>query len=179
MEPTELEGLDVTITTTMQVLGVVVALALQVIKGLSSQWDFLSEEVRKALWPLVSIGLTVGCFYAGKVENALVAGVVVGLAASGGYSLFSGVTKAGVKPPAIVPVLLLGLLVFAAGCSDRILTSQEQFEFAMFNVRVQDWNEQCIADPNTCAQGLANMAAEMQQWERLIVGEPNSLGVTP
>jgi hypothetical protein len=61
-----------------------------------------------------------------------------------------------------------------AGCAERIITPAEQLEFANFNIRVQDWAEQCRADPNQCAHGLSNMAAEMQQWTLLITGtDPN------
>jgi len=180
VEQTQLQGLDVTITTTMQVLGVVVALALQFIKAFTVRWAALTDDMRKALWPLVSIGLTMLCFWLGKVDNWLIAGVVVGLSACGGYDWFAGASKLGAKAPPVVPMLLLGvLLIGLSGCADKIITPQEQLEFGMFNVRVQDWNEQCRADPNQCAAGLANMAAEMQQWTKLIVGEPNNLGVTP
>ena len=65
-------------------------------------------------------------------------------------------------------------VLLLAGCAERIVTPAEQLEFANFNIRVQDWAEQCKADPNSCARGLANMAAEMQQWTLLITGgDPN------
>lgn len=71
-------------------------------------------------------------------------------------------------------------LLAVAGCAERIITPAEQLEFTHFNIRVQDWAEQCRADPNQCARGLANMAAEMQQWALLITGtDPNSVEVTP
>ena len=67
------------------------------------------------------------------------------------------------------------LLLFA-GCAERIITPSEQLEFANFNIRVQDWAEQCRADPNQCGRGLLNMAAEMKQWSLLITGADPNLG---
>jgi hypothetical protein len=70
--------------------------------------------------------------------------------------------------------LLSSVLCLLASCAERIITPAEQLEFANFNIRVQDWSEQCKADPNSCGRGLANMAAEMQQWALLITGgDPN------
>jgi hypothetical protein len=71
-------------------------------------------------------------------------------------------------------------LLIVAGCAERIITPAEQLEFANFNIRVQDWAEQCRSDPNQCARGLSNMAAEMQQWTLLITGtNPNLSEVNP
>lgn len=71
-------------------------------------------------------------------------------------------------------------LLLLAGCAERIITPAEQIEFTHFNICVQDWAEQCRADPNQCARGLANMAAEMQQWTLLITGtDPNLSEVNP
>ncbi len=100
--------------------------------SITSRWDFLTDEMRKPLWPLLSIVLTAFVFYAGKIDDWLVAGIVVGLAAGGGYSLFSGITKAGVKPPPIMPVILLlcGLLL-VSGCTDKMISPAEQLLAAL------------------------------------------------
>jgi len=71
--------------------------------------------------------------------------------------------------------LLIAWLLLFAGCAERIVTPAEQLEFAHFNIRVQDWAEVCRADPNQCARGLANMAAEMQEWTLLITGADPTL----
>lgn len=76
--------------------------------------------------------------------------------------------------------LLTAWAFLFAGCAERIIAPAEQLEFANFNIRVQDWAEQCRADPNSCGRGLSNMAAEMKQWTLLITGgDPNLIEVTP
>ncbi len=114
-----MEGLDVTITTTMQVMGVVVALALQFVKAFAGRWPSLTDEMKKPLWPLLSIALTALCFWLGKVEDPFVSAVVVGLAACGGYDLFAGASRAGngPKPTPVTPMLAVcALVLFAPGC---------------------------------------------------------------
>ncbi len=118
-ETLPMEGLDVTITTTMQVMGVVVALALQFVKAFAGRWPSLTDEMKKPLWPLLSIALTAVCFWLGKVDDPFVSAVVVGLAACGGYDLFAGASRAGngPKPTPVTPMLAVcALLLFAPGC---------------------------------------------------------------
>jgi len=173
----QLQGLDVTVTTTMQVLGVVVALALQFVKAFTARWDFLSDEMRKPLWPLLSIVLTAFCFYAAKVEGWFVSGVLVGLAAGGGYSLFSGITKAGVKPPPIMPVILLLCgFMFIGGCGNVWMAPDYQSQFNQFGDSAHVWLDRCRADPNTCGQGLTNMVNELDVWMDIVNGTDPNVG---
>ncbi len=80
----------------------------------------------------------------------------------------------------LVYVVLVAWLMLFLGCAERIITPAEQLEFAHFNIRVQDWADQCKTDPNSCARGLANMATEMKQWTLLITGgDPNLMEVSP
>jgi len=178
---TTLQNIEgVTITYAMMVIGVGVGLVVQLVKAVLDRFPWFTDDLRKPVFPLVGIGVAMTVFRLMGLNDWLLGGVLIGLSAGGGYSFTAGMLeKLGLKDRPILPVLLVGLLLLTTGCTDRWITQQEQLEFAMFNVRVQDWNEQCLADPNQCAQGLANMAAEMQQWSALIVGDPNSLGVTP
>jgi hypothetical protein len=83
------------------------------------------------------------------------------------------------KTKMLAVLLVAGLMLFL-GCAERIITPAEQLEFANFNIRVQDWSDQCRADPNSCGRGMANMAAEMQQWALVITGgDPNLSEVSP
>lgn len=120
-QTTNLEGLDVTITTTMQVLAVVVALMVQFVKALLSRWPILSDEAKKALFPLLSVGFTMGLFYLSGTENWLIASIVTGLTASGGYSVFSGANKlTNGKLKKVTPILVLAGLVTLSGCANLI-----------------------------------------------------------
>jgi len=171
----------VTITYAMMVLTIGVALFVELAKVILTGFAWFTDDLRKPLLPLLSIAVTMAVFRATGQSSWLLGGVILGWSASGGYSWVAGILETvGLKSRPILPIILIlcGVL-FVAGCTDKILTPAEQLEFAMFNIRVQDWNEQCLADPNQCAQGLSNMAAEMQAWVGVIVGEPNSLGVTP
>jgi hypothetical protein len=91
-----ISSLDVTMTPTMYVLGMVVALAVEFIKAMISRWPFVTPEIRKPLMPLLSIGLSSLVFGLAGVEGWLVAGVLIGLAAGGGYDMFRATS--GLKP---------------------------------------------------------------------------------
>jgi len=91
-----ISSLNVTMTPTMYVLGMVVALVLEFIKAMISRWPFMTPEIKKPLMPLLSISLSSLVFGLAGVEGWLVAGVLIGLAAGGGYDIFRG--TAGLKP---------------------------------------------------------------------------------
>ena len=171
---------EVTLTPMMIAVGILVSLFTEFVKAIISRWPSITETITKPAFPLLGCACCMGIFALAGNEQWILCGIAVGLMTGGGYDAFKGMAAAknNIKP--IVPlILILCGVLFVAGCADKILTPGEQLEFAMFNVRVQDWNEQCIADPNQCAPGLHNMAAEMQAWNSVIVGDPNSQGVMP
>jgi hypothetical protein len=92
-----INSLDVTITPTMFVLAGVVTYMIQFLKACVSTWIWLTDERENALWPLVGMGLCSVAFGFAGVENYLVAGAVLGLAAGGGYDQFKA-TSALIKP---------------------------------------------------------------------------------
>lgn len=92
-----ISSLDVTITPTMLVLTGVVTYMIQFLKACVSTWVWLTDEREKAMWPLVGIGLCSLAFGFAGVENFLVAGGILGLAAGGGYDQFKA-TSGLIKP---------------------------------------------------------------------------------
>jgi len=180
---TENVGVEgVTLTYSMMVLTIGVALFVELVKVILSRFVWFTADMKKPFLPLLSIGITMAVFRATGQTSWLLAGVILGWSASGGYDWVAGTLQTlGLKSRTIMPLLILGVLLFnLPGCAERIITPAEQFEFANFNIRVQDWSERCKADPNTCARGLANMAAEMQTWTLLICGgDPNRIEVAP
>jgi len=94
LESNELiNNLNVTMTPTMYVIGLVVALAVEFIKALLSRFSFVTAEIKKPLFPLIGIGLSAMAFAIGGLENWLIAGVIIGLATGGGYDMFRGTSK--------------------------------------------------------------------------------------
>jgi len=85
-----ISSLEVTITPTMLVIAGFVAYAIQFIKACVGGWARLSDAIQKPLWPMVGMALCALAFGLGGVENYLVAGAVLGLAAGGGYDIFKG-----------------------------------------------------------------------------------------
>lgn len=113
-----LSDIEVTLTPLMMVLAVPISFTIQFIKALTSHWGFFTEEIKKSFFPMVSIALTIGIYCLAGIDDYLLAGVVMGLAASGGYQAFSGAGKL-IKPiaPAIPTagiLLLCAVLIF--GC---------------------------------------------------------------
>lgn len=98
-----MSSLDVTITPTMVVMAGFVSYVLQFIKACVGTWAWLTGERQKPLWPMVGIALCSLAFGLAHVENFLVAGVVLGLAAGGGYDMFKGTTA--LNPPKVPPII--------------------------------------------------------------------------
>ena len=88
-----LTNLNVTMTPTMYVTGLVVALAVEFIKAMISRWAFVTDEIKKPLFPLIGICLSSMAFAICGLENWLIAGVIIGLATGGGYDMFKGTSK--------------------------------------------------------------------------------------
>ena len=85
---------DITVTPLMLALAIPVTFAIQFIKALVGKWNFFSaDEIKKSLFPLVGIAITIMAYYFAGIENWMLAGVVMGLAASGGYDAFSGASR--------------------------------------------------------------------------------------
>jgi len=98
LEGTELvNNLNVTMTPTMYVIGLVVALAVEFIKAVLSRFSFLTAEIKKPLFPLIGVVLSSMAFSLGGIENWLIAGVIIGLATGGGYDMFKGTSNLQVK----------------------------------------------------------------------------------
>jgi len=94
LEGTEIVNtLNVTMTPTMYVIGLVVALAVEFIKAILSRWSFITSEIKKPLLPLIGVLLSSMAFVIGGVENWLIAGVIIGLATGGGYDMFRGTSN--------------------------------------------------------------------------------------
>jgi hypothetical protein len=87
-----MSSLEVTITPTMVVIAGFVSYVLQFIKACVCGWPRLTDAIQKPLWPMVGIALCSLAFGFAHVENFLVAGAILGLAAGGGYDMFKGTT---------------------------------------------------------------------------------------
>ena len=72
-------------------------------------------------------------------------------------------------------ILLLGLSL--SSCTRPVWMEPEyRFQFNAFNASVQDWDQRCRADPNTCAESLSSMAAELHAWTAIVNGiDPNEV----
>ena len=94
-----LSDIEVTLTPLMMALAIPISFAIQFIKALITKVQFFqAEEIKKSLFPMVSIGITAGVYYIAGIENWILSGVVMGLAASGGYQAFNGAAKLVKKP---------------------------------------------------------------------------------
>lgn len=91
--PESLSNLDVTLTSTTYVVGLVASLAVQFIKAIISRWPSVRPEIKKPLLPLIGIVLCCLTLAVAGVENWFVAGVVIGLASGGGYDIFKGTSN--------------------------------------------------------------------------------------
>jgi len=130
-----LGGMDVTITPMMMAMAVPIALAVEFIKAIIGRWPIITPEIRKPLFPLLGIGLALMSFALAGIENWLLAGVLIGLSAGGGYDLFKGMARVG-NGKAVTNtslMLLLCFLLLASGCiwaenpKADLLASQKTF----------------------------------------------------
>jgi hypothetical protein len=97
----DIGDIDVALTPLMMAMAIPISFAIQFVKALANRIElFKAEEIRKSFFPMISITLTIGAYYIAGIQDFLIAGIVMGLAASGGYQAFSGTAKL-VKP--IVP----------------------------------------------------------------------------
>ena len=86
----QLNNIDVTITPIMLAMAVFVSFAIQFCKALLSRITFFdADEVKKSFFPMISIALTTLAFYLAGVDNYLLGGIVMGLSASGGYTMLN------------------------------------------------------------------------------------------
>jgi len=128
-------GMDITVTPLMMAMAVPIALAVEFIKAIIGNWKIITPEVRKPLFPLLGIGLAVMSFWLAGIESWLMAGVLIGLSAGGGYDLFKGMANVrnGKQVTNNSMVLLLCLLLLASGCiwaenpKADLLASQKTF----------------------------------------------------
>ena len=79
--------ITVQLTPEMLALVPVVAAIIQLIK----RFDFV-EKIKSYL-PLISIGLGVGLSFATQMPDPVIPGLIIGLAASGGYDLLKAPIK--------------------------------------------------------------------------------------
>jgi hypothetical protein len=94
----------VTVTYAMMVLTVAVALLVELIKVILSskrivnkqeqpRFPWFTDDLRKPLLPLLSIGMTMAVFWATGQTSWLLGGVILGWSASGGYSWVTGILE--------------------------------------------------------------------------------------
>ena len=132
---TENVGVEgVTITYAMMVLTIGVALFVELIKVILSRFAWFTADLKKPFLPLLSIGVTMAVFRATGQTSWLLAGVILGWSASGGYTWVAGMLeKLGLKTKAVVPVLLAcslltgGCSIFAGNPKAELLASQKTF----------------------------------------------------
>jgi len=161
----KLSDIKITITPIMMMMSVFVSFAIQFIKAILERWSFFSaDEIKKTLFPMITIALTMAAFYLAGVTEWPLAGAVMGLAASGGYTSFSGSAGLVKKPPAVLATtLLLCVMLLLAGCSQVQMSPPYRQNLEMTNIVVQSLNEDCQAgDPNACSKGLAESAEILQ-----------------
>ena len=172
--------INVNITPLMMAMAVPISFAIQFIKATVKRWSFFNaDEIKKSFFPMVSIALTMAAYRLAGIDEWLLAGVVMGLAASGGYQAFSGTAKLVKKPigTSTLGILLLCFLLLIAGCAGMVhMDPAAKAEFNAFNISAQVWNRKCQADPNACAPGLASMADRLAVWTAIVNGvDPNEV----
>ena len=147
-----LEG--VTVTSNMMVIGVGVSLVVELVKAVLSRWSGFTAEMRKPLLPLVGIGLSMLAFGVAGTENWLLGGIVVGLAAGGGYDFIKGVTQKAGKVGSAAPLLATLILVSLAGCR-AYMQPQLKTQFEQATILSRAWLEDCEAgNDEACKEGL-------------------------
>ena len=88
-----MEQLNMELTPAMLALAAVVGAVIQILKNV--------EPVKKySQWlPVMSMALGVGAAHLQKIENPIMAGVLIGLVACGAYDVLKNKSKEGAKPP--------------------------------------------------------------------------------
>ena len=136
--------IDVTLTPLMMAMAIPISFAIQFIKALAKKVSFFeAEEIKKSFFPMVSIALTMAAYRLAGIEEWLLAGIVMGLAASGGYQAFAGTAKLIKKPTQFgtgsggckktLVCILLCFLLLTSGClwaenpKADLLASQKTF----------------------------------------------------
>jgi len=144
----------VTVTSTMMIMGVGVGLVVELVKAVLSKWPGFTAEMRKPMLPLVGIGLSMLAFGVAGIENWLLGGIVMGLAAGGGYDFLKGVTRKAAKMGSAAPLLAVLLLASLSGCRAYMEPKlKQQFEQAAILSRA--WLEDCEdGNPEACSEGL-------------------------
>lgn len=118
---------DVTLTQSMIMLGAVIMIAVQLFRAsLMQLWPAGPDEIKKPLTSLVSVSLSMLIFYAMAIESWLMGGIVIGLAAGGGYEFtknMAGLVKKkvvnagnGKAAANLSMLLLLCAMLIAGGC---------------------------------------------------------------
>ena len=165
----QFSDIKVNLTPLMMAMAIPISFAIQFIKALANKVEFFkAEEIRKSFFPMVSIAITMAVYYIAGLNDWLLAGVVMGLAASGGYQAFNGAAKLvngnGNKHPMVpAAALLLCAMLLFAGCSQVQMSPEYRQNLEMTNVVVQSLNDDCQAgDPNACSKGLAESAEILQ-----------------
>jgi len=120
-------GMDITVTPMMMAMAVPIALAVEFIKAIIGKWKIITPEIKKPLFPLLGIGLALMSFALAGIENWLLAGVLIGLSAGGGYDLFKGMARVGngkaaataIPPASLSMLLLLCAMLLTSGCMSQ------------------------------------------------------------
>ena len=113
---------DVTLTQTMIMLGVVPMIVVQLFRAvMECFWPAGPDGIKKPLFMLVGIGITILIFYALAMKDWMMGGIIIGLTATGGYEFtknMGAIVKKKVPNgnAAASLVLLLCFLLLTSGC---------------------------------------------------------------
>jgi len=113
---------DVTLTQTMIMLGVVPMIVVQLFRAvMECFWPAGPDGIKKPLFMLVGIGITILIFYALAMKDWMMGGIIIGLTATGGYEFtknMGAIVKKKVPngTAATSLVLLLCFLLLTSGC---------------------------------------------------------------
>lgn len=111
---------DVTLTQTMIMLGVVPMIVVQLFRAVMEHlWPAGPDGIKKPLFMLVGIGVTILIFYTLAMNDWMMGGIIIGLTATGGYEFtknMGAIVKKKVPNGTAATVLLLCSLLLAAGC---------------------------------------------------------------
>jgi len=171
----QINDLNINITTSMMIIAFFCSFAVQFIKVVLKRFTFFSsDEIKKSFFPMLSIALTAGALFIAGVEDWMIAGVILGWSACGGYTSLSG--SAGlIKKSPVLPVISILLLftILGVGCSQVQMSPAYRQNLEMTNVVVQSLNDDCQAgDPNACSKGLAESAEILQLLVDAVHGTP-------
>jgi hypothetical protein len=119
----QIKNLNVNITESMMLIALFCSFAVQFVKAALKRFNFFTDdEVKKSFFPMISIFFTAGALFLVGTKDWLMAGVILGWSACGGYDSFSGsaglVKKAnnGNTVASTTVVLLLCFLLLTSGC---------------------------------------------------------------